>query len=252
MQEIVSERNFLKSLINYIPLLLALAYCLGTIKIYVFYQWFGFNILPFLDISDLLTQTFNDLVYLLEGSILITTIVSLYLLINPKVLEIDDKKLEASTEVKDQVYEDSKFKWTFTILVLLSEVSYIYANYKQYFTQSNFRVTIICIVTALLLGTIAFIAGRSHSSNYQYKKEFYIFTSLLIVYIFCVQSLKAGYFTENQTVGTTIYTNSEIIKTSSELKYLGTTSKYLFLYRKPTKAIEVYPMSDIKKLVIRN
>lgn len=257
----MNTKSIINNLGSYISIILALGYTIGLIKIYVYYQCFDFNILPFLDFSDLLTQTFNNIMYVLEFGLVTITIISAYTAFNPnrdfKQLTEKDYKFEEPKENKsvedDGFLPKSKWKRTLFILALLvCEIDTIYETSNHFFTLINFYVTILSICFALIFFGTVFLYIKIRREKEKSKIQLALFTFLAIVTIMYTQIIDANFKKYSLPVGSKFYTSTDSIITSKRLIYIGATTKYLFLYQIPNQAVEIYPMIEIKRLIIKN
>jgi dipeptide/tripeptide permease len=238
------QNKILSLLIVYFPILTVIGYCLGTFRLYLYYKFFNLNILPYLDLSDSISQSFNYVFFI--GSMAIACLIFTGLIL---YADQQDSKRHNGNPKK---YQRSKKQ---SIIILLAFA--IIFIFQILFIDSKLLTAYMDAIKGIssLITLVALVGLYIHhkQTKSQEDRVLIYFISVIIVMAFFasygvsdeVLEVKEGEYT-----GTTITTKNEVIKITNKMLYVGSTNKYVFIFQTDSNKMNIYPIGEIKKMSI--
>lgn len=255
-----NDKNYLSGKITgYIPVLTLISLVFGIVSLASYYSYFGINILSYLELNEIIFRTARDLVFVVGGGIFGYIITGKQY--EEYVREDDEKwsKIEAtysSTNLINLILSDLSLKITFWVLFII-EIVLIVSFEVGWLMPKAFWIAfgMLWMVIGLTFSTVE--VKRRYFIKYRRfpNSEIILFVRLLV--IVCLGGMMMAYLEververRNKEYQTTIIVNNETIKSNSRYFYLGKTNSYVFFYNDSTNVAEIFPMSSISKLSLR-
>ncbi len=238
----------------YFPFIGTLFVIFGAIKLIIYYSLFGVKITSYFEFSEILTLFLEDmlfysfiLIFYLTTDLLLRTTDDKLLIIENFTKALDEKSfrkrfiLYINAEIKIQYF--LKVSLMFIVLYFLSK-----------FKLSELK-TILIFWWSLFVLRIILIEFRIKYNNYVQVSHTNIIT---IAFIFLGFSVFTAYSEFNSIMYDKKYLGTQVELTDTSLStnhlyfYIGQTKNYIFFYDKKEKSCDVIPMSEVKKLTIKN
>ncbi|MCD8452764.1 hypothetical protein LNI90_11790 [Tenacibaculum dicentrarchi] len=212
----ISVNELIKSLKDYLPLFYLLLLIVTILTKAVFYKKYNIDIFSYFDLTEYLVHLFKDL-YLL-----IIPIVISYVLSGPVVRSVFFMRFATKS------YNTAPIKFIRAGFF----INYIVSSYILYLIHSPWYVYL-----GIILGTrIWYLYNIEKTKDNSEIKEGFIKSDLIEILIFTtILSVSTLYFNsremlKNNQLTEIKLTSGEVIKTTSRLKIIGETNKYIFLH----------------------
>lgn len=238
---------------EYFPLISALLLILGTVRIIVFYSFFGIDITTYIDLSEIFTLSLSFFIssaIFLILTILIVLIMASYDLKGNNTLSVDYTDMSLLNSPRRNMIAIAYYILTFSVIIA-SGVLFVYGPSRQRIT---YDFALVAIPMALLVPPL--LPSWHNAIARKYKNLFEKELESKFIFIFTVLVLMAMLSTlyTRTTARKVLYSedlvqmtyNNKIIKTDSTYKYIGKTKNYIFFYNTTTKAADTYSASEVK------
>lgn len=242
----------------YLPYLGTFLIILGAVKVVVYYNFFGFSISTYLDLTEILSLFLKDIIML--SSTLLFTYLFLFFTISSK------EKINISIEFNEEFVSKSFYKRLYIYLtagyinLVLFTVLWLPFSMIIYWIFDIYKISIglyICVV----IGRIISIVGLEYSREYylKHKKGLNPMIRNLTQYVVVAFAIILLYtFIEYRAVkvgkiysGTTIYTNTDTLVSNNSNYFIGNIRNFVFFYNELNNSVIAIPVSEINKIEIR-
>lgn len=243
----------MSEILQFTGLISAFLVLCSVLKFYIYYKKFGISILRFIDIEEVLTLFFDNLIAYL--SIIIPTTLYIYLL---------QSSVSISVVKGFGYYFNILYNKWFLVVIFFSIALIGVIYFKRKNKGVNNRDLILLITLVFCCSTIFPIAFMFFFDLTKESKqldglinETYLFFACLILLIYTILTAYNEYkkvFLGNYYSGTVIYLkdNNEIIKSDTTKMFIGMTKTFVFIYDKAGKKCIVYKMEDLLKIEFPN
>lgn len=248
------EKDKIKDLIKYFPPFLIL---IGIIKLYIFYQRFGINIIEYISLTEALIA-FNDEIIYLFFFIILPAAVLIGMWGNPIAKENNELfNYQLHTSFKERIKKDIK---TNTILKTMYLVSIAF-SLIAFFRGTYNELTFVALISFCNIWLIHFIIREIRISHFKNNKEHisvtYINLLTLCSTLFSIVIINA--FIEVYSIkynlkfyGTQLEVNNgTVYRSDSTLTYVGKTANYVFFSNLKNSEALIIPCSKINILKLR-
>lgn len=233
---------------------------MGFIKIVVFYKAFGIPAQYFTNVSELGILVSDNLIYitLLLAIAIIGAELKLYYesinkeddFQNNEIDEIAMKSIEEKKKIKNNLSKKRR-KYIIIACIILPLLILVYSIFKNSFEYYVlfFSVFIACITVIFLLCFTDFSYKHIGSTESLKITMLFPFTLALMgtITVNEIKQIKKGKYK-----GTIINLNdSTNIITSDSVVFVGKTENYVFFYNLNSKTSEIYPTSEVKKIILK-
>lgn len=250
------ETNDLK-LLNILPFFGSFLIFLGATRLFVFYQYFGINIINFIEFSEIITS-FLDI-------IILAIIIMSFAIVNKTINNIDE--IEDHNTKKDrwdiiiQTHDAASRLWlyikhlwiTISTLGFLLIVTIVYSYIKNDIEQLYFNLILAGSTLIFLLVSLEFQykhvkKQRNRTQIQLYNFLLYFLLSITLLMIFTHTEIKLIKTRKSYQNTTILLTENRILKSDNENYYIGNTNGYLFFHHSLEKITDVYPMAEVKQI----
>lgn len=267
--------KYFKTLVQIVPLVTAIFILFSAISYISFYSMFNINIVEYVSISEYIPLFLTDIVIL---------ILSIPVLIAPlfwieKDFELQLKKNKPTVQSKKAriIYRTLFFLFFFTFFLFVSEIFFSRFRYDFLldFIESNLKSWEIGII--FWTGSLSLFFYWGSFDFYKFTKEelkeneeqfltsnesrirkkqqcSYLGYSFLTFFVFCILNatfnLKVIIDNKNRVEYTLITKDSNTIQTDNNIKYLGKTQDYTFLFYKNEKLTKVLKNDNIEERIV--
>ena len=229
---------------------------LGILRLSLFYQFFGVNIIYYLEFSEILTSFLDYIVFTL--SVLLFAIFAFFLYMNEDILE---EKLAAETKIQLEPFLLKRFLlflkknsgfiylFLFTLLLFGSVALVIPGYYKDLLYILGYYLVII--IFSFLVGEIF-----RKNESLPYAMQVSIICILLCflsisITIFWTYSEVESIRRKKTNYGVILQlTNDQIMVSDSNNYYIGKTQNYVFFHHEIKQQTDIIPINRIKELNI--
>ena len=232
----------------------------GAIKLITFFSFFGVNITPYLDFTEILTLFLNNIIAF--GSVFLILNFILFL-ISPKSIDEESAiNIENSTSEK-KIYKRLKYyNGTGPIDMLTITIGLILIGIILLFINKSKIWDIITIGGALWIGFLIKVlvleVRRQYIIKYEkYPKAIYLQMFLIFV-VLLAMTLRTAYKEYDNIKNKKINTGTEItlsnvkITSTKQYYYILNTRNYVFFYDEKNKSCDIFPMAEVKKITLKN
>lgn len=230
-----------------------LSFIFGVTNLTVHYFYFSFNVFEYIELSEIITHSIRDAVYIFTLLLLIVYSAFFY-----TVYFSSQKKLWLSNFIS-KISNSNKFKaisrysefFIVILLIIWCTLEYFFKSFSMYNSIGTGVIVSLLLMTMLMRSSV-FLKS---SYNYEISKKITVlgFASIFTImgsWISSVYNLQQTLLERNQG-GSYIIINRDTIKSNMNHYYIGRTKGYVFFYNNNTKTTDVYPDKDISKLQIR-
>ena len=256
----MGKRLFEEDLVKYVSILSGFLIFIGIVKMDAYYGAFNIRITNFLEFSEIITSFLGDISLSLG---LVTVLIVTSTLFN------SDSNAYKNNEFYDRFNKETNRVKRFVAFVkygkslLLLYLSYnlihicidlIRRGYIDYTAIIEFDIAFAVLFLAIFFN--AELDLKYLNRNYsKYKLDIYkslIFLFVLYFFIGLFTTLEVSTVrNDNKYEGTEIHLNdSSTILSDKNQYYIGKTNSYIFMYNERSKKAIVYPMSEVRKIVL--
>lgn len=250
----------IESLIEYTKFAIPALICVGAFQLYIFYGSFGINFFNFVNFSELLfvflSGFFSNYLWLI-------------IMVGYSILTEDRQMRSDNTALYQQILDSNNLQqrvllylnrmWPLLILMLLLPTTAFILEFTEKkphnssFNLLGFSILVLIYVVSTYELPRPFQKNLINENDY-IKKRFIFNTMLIVAFLTNIAHGKAiGIKYDKKTYGTEFYfENNKILKSDSLNYYIGQTTDYIFYYHQKDDYCEVYPKSEIKKIVFVN
>lgn len=241
--------------VKLIPFATAGLIFLGVTRLYYYYQFFGINIVSFLDFSEILTSFFDIIIVVVIGLGLSWI----------QFIKIPEKKRSDETGGNAR-NEQKKARWEifWSIIAILINGYFVYDSIKE-LLKENWRPIVIFLIfggLGVLLG--AWLYRMSKRVESRVLKNILLLTTIIVVSEMFVIFAATTEFSEvkhdQKYLGTSIVFNKNIVLKDSSKRfvsdssnyYIGKTNNYVFIYHANENVTTVYRMADVLEIEFKS
>lgn len=237
-----------ENLIKFIPLGTIVLTLISGIKLAIYYKQFQIQIFDFIELKEIITLFFDDILYYISA---FSVVLIIYLLIT------SFSSFRLSTEpntgkIKDQVKEDKtlgrhiNFIGIMAIVILLGLSTLVYfSDYSLYMKVSLVKSNVFGFLT---LGLVV-SAYKGWIKNLTAVLTFY-FGIITIGFLAIEGFLEAQKVKSNNNEQVFKIKTSEGIYQQNQFSYIGKSNKYLFLYDKNENSSLILPISKLDSFIL--
>ena len=255
------EKNFIKSILAYIPFIVTIAYVMGITDLICYYYYYGFDVTSFLDFSEISMSSVSDLIYIIPIGIIVTMLGYFQGFLNRRFSK------SAGDAIKRIPRRGIRLTLHFAILLAMiligTFVTYhiiteLRSNdlHQNILGVENIAGGIFLLLITIIPLTLAAIEFRFKSYRFFLLFLFTMITSLttsIITTLMKVDEIRVNH----STFGSSIVVEDGILKkentvtSNSSYYYIGKTSKYVFFYDSKKDKVDVYPEKNIAKYSLK-
>lgn len=250
----------MKKLLEYSAFIYAFLIFLGYSYIDIYFESFGISIYSYLDASEILLSFLNRMTFLvLMGIGLILYLLIMYFIVWAKGKE------KTKLETKSEINLEKKKTITDKIIISLGLVStfgfLIYALYKLIYKIVYGSFDDKVIISVLVLIGLCFIGYhklpilfKSIGFNLSIRNQritYFIIIICFVNYIAAIIKYNRVLKGVEKIEFSFIY-ESKKYNSCDSLRYIGATSKYIFVWNLTSSNNYVFPKEEIKNLSIKN
>jgi hypothetical protein len=245
------KREFLKIIIPYIGTFLIF---LGMLKLTIYYNAFNIKINHFLEITEVLTAFFNDLIF-------VSVTFAVVILIN--FLMITDSELQTDNKFHNDYVNEKSLKkrivaWLKKLsLLLICDILFLVMWIVSKILHKN-----ILSSTSLWVGiNVQFVLmfllieyKRKHFIVYNRPLGASLYNTILFSIVVVIAILTSTYNEisyvkeKKKYINTSFKVKEQEIISDSTHYYIGQTKNYLFFYDETKNRTSVFPMSNVSQL----
>jgi hypothetical protein len=232
---------------------------LGTANLMVYYEYFNINILQYLEFTEVLQLQFRLFTYII-GLYGISTIFSL---IHSKYTS-DNKdtiREETNGEDKEKTTKAKPLNKLLLSLIVFTIIILIMASVTTIYKDIRLALLLLSIPFFTPLVFIAYKEAinklpRQNAEESMKSAELYHYALIFAIVGFTVWlgglilAVRCTSPISNNEV--TVVMEKKTFSTSADYRYIGKTKGYIFFYTISKQQAEVYPIGDVKILMIRN
>ena len=223
----------------------------GYIKLSLFYNHFDIRINNYLELTEILTLFLNDIIFFL---ISIIGVILFSFFTTPK------SELERENDIKEKLIESSSFwerrkqnyylfkelHWISLLLIILYIIGYIWFRDRFW----DFLATTSPLIAFTIFFSLLMEFRYKYKNIYGKELNSTINNLIIILLVFSVHtygSIKSDIKRIESKPRTEIsfkYLGKEV-KSSEQIRFLGQTKNYMFLYNKSLKETEVFERNKV-------
>jgi len=249
MEDFKKPVSVLKNISELIPIFSISILLLGLLKSFIYFQFFGINILPYLTLTEvgllLFTEFFTILIFVLTGIFMLNltkdigltaTAISNKIFKNPII------------EEKKKIPEFQEGHTPVTIFLTVLIILYFIFRSKN---PTNELFSALILIGFLVMNM--FIANLDIITKTMSKKLFTIITVIIVgIFVICSLTIKEADSTyKGFYLGTEIKTSDTLYISTKDNYYIGKTKSYIFMKNSNTNSITIIPSSEVKRFVLR-
>ncbi|AEV31970.1 hypothetical protein Oweho_0960 [Owenweeksia hongkongensis DSM 17368] len=245
------NKAILKELIPVYPSILIV---FGYLKLSLYYQFFGVQIINFIDFTEIIILFLPDVIYYL---VLLSLSVFLHYVIAPSGYGAFVNVSEDHVSEKYLVNRFIKyFKYHFWYSISLI-ICFILVVVAYYLHRPNFSFLLLITLFSTLLYILGYFLSEIHrkhllNSGKQLSATVHNIISVIVLFSFFTisnVSKEIRSSLNNPSIVNFKYQGNQIA-TNSECVYLGETRNYIFIQDKSSENAYVYPKDDISEFII--
>jgi hypothetical protein len=221
---------------------------LGVLRQFIFYKFFGINILPFLTLSEIVISFFDN--------IFLLTIITIVFILTAFLFRHPIRKAKRLHKLESNI--NIEIRRNYTIYYILSLVL-ILTLLPLFFAQKKPLLLIILNVALFLLIILSlyFFSKKSISIdnegfriNENVSKLSPLIMAIILTWIvFAFTSVEISQVKNNKNVQVVMMLkDSTTLSSNSKLYYLGKTDNYFFLFNDQDRSTEIIPKDEVKIL----
>lgn len=226
--------TYLKAL----PVFIIILTAIGYLYLFSYYIIFGINIIYYIDISEILLLFINYSVLLITAAAIVS--IKTFIIINKsKNDELSNEKEtpEEKLKTKNSIKRILLFK-NITAIVLIVVGAIYGLAFKEYFTMSVLITLGIIVLLFFKKAANLLTIGRKGNKPEFFLLSFSIIYLLILSLVPLLFQINKAYNVKNydKEIINTNFSYQEIkIETTKNLKYIGETRNYIFLYNQSKK-----------------
>lgn len=233
---------------------------LGVIRLYFFYQYFGIDIIPYLDFSEILTSFLNKIIVIIFPMAIFLTM---------SILSKHQAIREGNAEKIKKIFRVKEFKsriklylnlfiYDLLIYFIIVVVGYIIVKLiygGEYPWWPILYIILGAFASVLLLIVfyeISIFAYRNSFSEFETRRYYLLFIGAIAFSLVALSGhIEAKYLVEqnNKTLSKISLSNSNTLTSNTLSFYIGKTKNYFFYYNCRDKSYQVYPMSNVECMI---
>ena len=227
------QKQYINELSSLIPLLSVAFLVYSTVEIFFYFQFFNFNILPFLEITEFLPLTLFDFIITIIG-IIIWLIISLLI------------KTYFSKRINYIFF--SSIGMCFLTLIVFDSLK---ENYTQLVDRDLYLLTIVLSGTLILFFNNLVTILRS---TYQYT----IITSFVFLLVVGNAKYRAfnkfydAMYCDHYLDTYIVIDKGNLIKSNYQHFYIGKCKSDFIFYNRKTRGVDLYPVSSVSHTYINS
>ena len=246
------KKQDLKDVVTYIGPLVIL---IGSFKVYVYYSLFDIDVFQYIELTELFTLTYKDLVLF----ILMTAFLNLIIFIIQPKNEIEyisdsiNNTLDESNIIKRLiVYGRDAGNYIIFLIVMV-----LYLPVFIFYSDRPFEEYIKHFLIGTSIYLTIFFVFEIRRKYYIIYKEYpkIIYTKIALVIMIISISSILGSYSEFQSVkfskknyGTQVMLFDNIIVSDSNYYYIGKSKNYIFFHNDCDSTNQIFPMSEVKMI----
>lgn len=252
-QEDFKDVKSITEIFKYIPGVTLILYVLSIMKLYVFYQTFGFNVLPYLDFTELLTRLADDLI--VTSVSLLIIIITINLLGNSKRItnlfyKVKNRETNKPFKIMNKICIGFMI---FNIVIVV--ICLIFMHGKNH-PIKFFALT--CVVFPYIgFGSLLLyqnLIDKKPGTINRYAKKILawglLFFSLLFITVGIATFNSVDYALHSST-GSYIEIKDKTITSTASYYYIGSIKNFVLFYDENKNAVELFPISTVTKISIK-
>jgi hypothetical protein len=217
---------------------------LGVIKVSVYYNYFGVDIMSYLSTIDVLTLFLNDLQIIMA---LLTTAI-MHLILSDRFIELVENKI--GEDFLTRFVRTKKNGYVIFYSIFLSCL--IGIMFFQFFLLKNWLIYLWVFISTQLICFLFIRKNGDHLiKNVSYLNFFLGLCVLSIVPLIALKEIREIERNEGTKVQLTI-TNNRQIKSSNFNRFLGKAGENFFFYNPVKKSTTIYKFDNIQEIKIKN
>lgn len=239
---------------GYIPVLTLVSLIFGVVSLVLYYSYFRVDILSYLELNEIIFRTARDLIFIFAGVLLAFVLTGSQ---NENDTSSEKKKFNYSKKGFIQVVKSdsvlfSMFIFWFVVLWVL-----IILRQKDALEIKYFSVGVCQVLMIIGIIFVPVELKRRYMKKYGAfpSNEIILFSRFLVIVFFC--GLIRGDIEITRTIesrgklSNSIIANGQLIKSTKDYYYIGKTNGYVFFYDERSQKADVYPISVVSKLSIK-
>lgn len=250
----ITDKETLKRFLPFVGTALII---LGFIKFKIFYNRFNIDIENYLELTEVLVLFLTDVVY--YGIMILSVFFYNFLVTS----ESEDTEKE---KIKQAIEEESSFKKRLTyhyklsanhiLMVIIATICLVLVYFFNYARFWNALFSTITIPVVLLYVILVMEYRHKYKKVYGINLNPSINNLALLIFMFSLYSVSSAFseiqkiYKKPDKVISFRYMN-DVIKSSSNIKYLGETSNYVFMYDHKKQESKVFEKSEIRCFKIK-
>lgn len=248
-----TSNNYLKLL----PYFGSVIIFFGVLRLICYYDYFGVNIVRFLQFSEIITSFFDTL-YILIFLIIFSLIQNFLLENKNEVVQRNTLKNEILNEPKFLVRFKLYFAlhgtiWfqMFGLLIIYSIIS-IFRGFNVYDVLKAFGLFASFFLCAVVMSELE--AKHHRLDSTQHERTFYTTIGLFVIFMAILIGMSydeaSQVAKQKKYFGTSVKFNNDSTFVSDSMNYyIGNTQNYLFIHHQNENSTEVLPMAEIKRIL---
>ncbi|CAH0142382.1 hypothetical protein SRABI27_00312 [Pedobacter sp. Bi27] len=241
-------KNVLDKLASWATLISAVFLILGLLRAIFYFSPFGIPILTFIDLSEVFTTWFTQIIYVL----IICSIISV---LYPVLKYANISPTSYFVYYYFAVYITHVVSLCYLYFDLLRNC---FGNYsEEWLHYTRFNYSILFVISMIFgFGSLSGIWDvikvlRKKQINKEFNRvRGYIVVTLLVIsgFIWSITQPIGIEMTTKEYTQVKLYGKSDTITTNDNLRYLGKTRNYIFLWDKKKRVAEIYKADDFDRI----
>ncbi|WP_029283849.1 hypothetical protein [Pedobacter sp. R20-19] len=241
-------KKFLDNIATWATVISAVFLILGLLRAIFYFSPFGIPILTFIDLSEVFTTWFTQIIYVL----LICSVISV---LYPVLKYANISPTSYFVYYYFVVYITHIVSLGYLYFDLLRNV---FGNYsEEWLHYTRFNYSILFVISMIFgFGSLSGIWDvikvlRKKQINLEFNRvRGYTVVTLLVIsgFIWSITLPIAIEMTTKDYIQVKLYGKSDTITTNDTLRYLGKTRNYIFLWDKKKRVAEIYKSDDFDRI----
>jgi len=247
-----TQKDIVSQITRYIPLFSVLSLMFGSISLFAFYHNYGINIISYLELNEIISQTMKDFIVISFMGLIY--VVSGYFLSFTSFGE-NYKTICSNTSFIKAIISNRPF--FIVVIVLISVITAtVITSYRNAIRIDTAQIyTATALLPLILLLTFIELNRRSHSIVKVFPSletiSIVLFSVVVIFMAVTLSFLRHSTLKINDNyLKNSIVIDKKIIKSTPTYYFIGKTKEYVFFFNEKDSVADVFPISTIQQLTL--
>lgn len=243
----------MSNILQFTGLVSAFLILCGVLKLYIYYKQFGISILRFIEIEEIVTLLFDNLLAFI--SVILPTTLYVYLLRS----DVTVPSVGSFSDVFSFLYIKWPIVICFLMIGLIGVILFKIKNKGVNNTDLLYLIILVfcCSIFFPILFNFFYTLVKENSQSKTFVDGPYLFFVCFILLIYSILTAlnehkkvnNGNYFS-----GTIIFMKEGkvVLESDATVFFIGMTKNYFFIYNKPGKKCIVYKVEDIAQIEFPN